>query len=137
MVGNFRKAKQILDTNVTGRSVVAVNGCCYGKTRVADQGDYLKLYGQEFWEFISGNSNLYIDIIKPLGHRAKERNEAFQAEYAKVITCFTGELIADFCTPDGAIFLGNSFQTEFRPRLISRSKSRITRRHPSPGYQLA
>jgi hypothetical protein len=26
--------------------------------------------------------HLYIDIIKPLGHRAKERNEAFQAEYA-------------------------------------------------------
>src|SRR6266480_3393143 len=65
--------------------------------------DYLKLCGQDFWEFISGNPNLYIDIIKPLGHRAKERNEAFQAEYAKVITRFTGEFIADFCTPDGAI----------------------------------
>ena len=70
---------------------------------VADQGDYLKLCGQEFWEFISGNPNLYIDIIEPLGHRAKERNEAFQAQYAKVITRFTGEFIADFCAPDGAI----------------------------------
>ena len=62
---------------------------------MADQGDYLKLCGQEFWEFISGNWNLYID--------AKERNEAFQVEYAKVITRFTGEFIADFCTPDGTI----------------------------------
>jgi hypothetical protein len=68
-----------------------------------DQGDYLKLCGQEFWKFISGNANLYIDIIKLLGHQAKERNEAFQAEYAKVITRFTGEFIADFRTPDGAI----------------------------------
>ena len=70
---------------------------------MADQGDYLKLCGQEFWEFISGNPNLYIDIIQPLGHKAKERNEAFQAEYAKVITRFTGEFIAEFCTPGGAI----------------------------------
>ena len=83
--------------------MVAINGCCYGKTRVADQGDYLKLCGQRFWEFISGDSKLYIDIIEPLGHRAKERNETFQAEYAKAITRFTGEFIADFCTPDGAI----------------------------------
>ncbi len=107
MVDNFRKAKRILGTNVSKQSVVAVNGCCYGKTRVADQGDYLKLCGQEFWEFISGNRNLYIDIIEPLGHRAKERNEAFQAEYAKVITRFTGEFIADFCTPNGAIIWEN------------------------------
>ncbi len=77
--------------------------CRYGKTCVADQGDYLKLCGQEFWEFISGNPNLYIEIIQPLGHKAKERNETFQAEYAKVITRFTGEFIGDFCTPDSAI----------------------------------
>ncbi len=103
MVDNFRKAKRILGTNIGRQKVIAVNGCCYGKTRVADQGDYLKLCGQQFWEFISGNPNLYIDIIEPLGHQAKERNEAFQTEYAKVITRFTGEFIADFCTPDGAI----------------------------------
>ena len=70
---------------------------------MADQGDYLKLCAQEFCAFISGDPNLYIDIIQPLGHKAKERNEAFQAEYAKVITRFTGEFIADFCTPNGAI----------------------------------
>jgi Type II restriction endonuclease EcoO109I len=103
MVDNFRKAKRILQTNIGRRNVVAVNGCGYGKTRVADQGDYLKLCGQDFWEFISGNRTLYIDIIEPLGHRAKERNEAFQSEYAKVITRFTGEFISDFCNPDGGI----------------------------------
>jgi hypothetical protein len=96
-------------------------GSCYGKTRVSDQGDYLKLCGQDFWEFISGNSNLYIDIIKPLGHRAKERNEAFQAEYAKVITRFTGEFIADFCTPDDAIIWERVL------KLNSGSDKRLTR----------
>lgn len=63
----------------------------------------MSLCVQEFREFISGNANLYIDIIEPLGHRAKERNEAFQAQYAKVITRFSGEFIADFCASDGAI----------------------------------
>ena len=77
--------------------------CCYGKTRVADQGDYLKLCGQRFWEFISGGFESVHRSHKTAGHQAKVRNEAFQAEYAKVITRFTGEFIADFCTPDGAI----------------------------------
>jgi len=76
----------------------------------------LKHCGQEFWAFISGNRNLYIDIIKPLGHQAKERNEAFQAEYAKVITRFTGEFIADFCTPDSAIVWEKVSETKFRQR---------------------
>ncbi|MCB1935052.1 MAG: hypothetical protein KDF59_03835 [Nitrosomonas sp.] len=31
-----------------------------------------KYCGQQFWEFISGTSNLYTDIIEPLGHEAKE-----------------------------------------------------------------
>src|SRR5207245_11036538 len=89
--------------NVGGQYVVAVTAPAYGKTRAADQAHYLRLCRQEFWDSISGNPNLYIDIIQPPGHKAKERNEAFQAEYAKVITRFTGEFIAEFCTPGGAI----------------------------------
>ena len=59
---NFRKAKRILSTNTSSTNVVAVNGCCYGKDRTSDKGDYLKLCGQKFWAFISGNDNLYTDI---------------------------------------------------------------------------
>ena len=51
---NFRKAKRILGTNVSLTNVVAVNGCCYGRDRKPDKGDYLKLCGQKFWAFISG-----------------------------------------------------------------------------------
>ncbi|HPK53898.1 MAG TPA: PmeII family type II restriction endonuclease, partial [Smithellaceae bacterium] len=36
---------------------------CYGKDSNPDKGDYLKLCGQIFWEFISGDENLYTDII--------------------------------------------------------------------------
>lgn len=103
MVQNFRKAKQILRTNAPSRNVIAVNGCCYGTEAAEDKGDYLKKCGQSFWSFISGDENLYTTLIEPLGRRAKERNEAFQQEYAKVINRFTEEFISDFCRPDKSI----------------------------------
>ncbi len=46
--------------------------------------------------------NLYIDIIEPLGHQAKQRNEDFDRAYAKVVNGFTENFIADFCV-DGVI----------------------------------
>ena len=98
---NFRKAKRILSTNTLLKNVVAVNGCCYGKNRTPDKGDYLKLCGQKFWAFISGDDNLYTDIIEPLGHQAKKKNEQFVQEYAKVINRFTAEFIKTFCDADG------------------------------------
>ena len=98
---NFRKAKRILGTNRSSVNVIAVNGCCYGKDRKPDKGDYLKLCGQKFWAFISGDNNLYTNIIEPLGHQAKEKNEQFMQEYAKVINRFTAEFIGKFCDTDG------------------------------------
>ena len=98
---NFKKAKRILRTNASLTNVVTVNGCCYGKDRKPDKGDYLKLCGQNFWEFISGDSNLYTDIIEPLGYQAKERNEQFVKEYAKVVNKFTAEFIGKFCDTKG------------------------------------
>jgi hypothetical protein len=61
------------------------------------------LCGQKFWAFISGNDNLYTDIIEPLGHQAKEKNEQFMQEYAKVVNKFTFEFIGTFCDADGNI----------------------------------
>ena len=60
---NFKKAKRILGTNVSSANVVAVNGCCYGKNRKPDKGDYLKLCGQKFWAFISGDDNLSVPVF--------------------------------------------------------------------------
>ena len=100
---NFLKAKRILRTNASAKNIVAVNGCCYGQESVEDKGDYLKKCGQSFWSFISGDDEFYITIIEPLGHKAKEQNEAFQTEYGKVINRFTAEFIKNFCQKDGSI----------------------------------
>lgn len=81
----------------------AVNGCCYGRDDNPDKGDCLKLCGQTFWEFISGNENLYIEIIEPLGYEAKKKNENFLVEYSKVINKFTFKFAREYCDSKGNI----------------------------------
>jgi len=102
MKKNFVKAKKILRSNAPNKRIVAINGCCYGRDNKPDKGEYYKFCGQRFWEFISGDKNLYTKIIKPLGYKAKEKNEDFTQEYARVINKFTMEFAKDFCD-DGKI----------------------------------
>ena len=107
MVDNFNSARKTLRTSGSSATVAAVNGCCYGittkKNRYKAKGDYDKLCGQAFWEFISGDSELYKSIIEPLGHKAKEKNDAFYKSYSKKINLFTLEFITDFCDDTGDI----------------------------------
>ncbi len=101
MLINFKKAKQTIGDSTSLINVNAVNGCCYGKDGKPNKGDYWKFCGQKFWEFISGDVNLYTDIIEPLGHQAKQRNEQFVQEYGRVINKFTSEFIGHFCDSEG------------------------------------
>lgn len=88
----------------TALSVQPVLGICYGKTRTSHmKAGYLKVVGQSFWYLISENKHLYTDIIEPIGYRAKERNEAFDAERARVVNRFSRQFIEEFCDSDGAI----------------------------------
>jgi len=103
MKSDFSKAKRTLRTSNSGLMIMAVNGCCYGKDNRPDKGDYLKYCGQDFWHFVSGQENLYKDLIEPLGHKAKEKNERFLESYAKVINRFTKEFANDFCDDEGQI----------------------------------
>ena len=102
MKDNFRKAKRTLKTNSSMTNVVAVNGCCYGKDRNPDKGEYLKLCGQEFWEFISGDQELYKKIIEPLDKEAKQKDEQFKEAYSKKVNLLTKEFLDAFFT-DGDI----------------------------------
>jgi len=103
MISDFRTAKKTLRTSNSNLNIVAINGCCYGRNNKPDKGDYFKYCGQQFWEFISGDANLYLDIIKPLGHTAKERNDDFNVSYAQMINKFVLEFAIDYCKPSGEI----------------------------------
>ena len=103
MISDFKTAKKTLRTSNSQINVVAINGCCYGKEKNSDKGDYFKYCGQEFWEFISGDKDLYTELIEPLGHQAKERNEAFVLLYTQMINKFTREFSNNFCKRNGDI----------------------------------
>lgn len=107
MVDNFNTARRVLRTSGAGINVKAVNGCCYGRTTPKNyyklNGDYEKLCGQAFWEFISNDSELYKEIVEPLGHMAHEKNDEYEIAYARKINMFTKELTKDFFKDNGEI----------------------------------
>ncbi len=103
MISDFKTAQKTLRTSNSRLNIVCVNGCCYGKDRNPDKGDYFKYCGQRFWEFISGDEHLYTEIIEPLGHKAKEKNEEFMEAYSKRINMFTLEFGNRFCKKNGEI----------------------------------
>jgi hypothetical protein len=103
MVADFKTAKKTLRTSNSKLNIIAVNGCCYGREKNPDKGDYFKYCGQSFWEFVSGDKDLYTKIIEPLGHQAKDRNDDFIKSYSQMINKFTKEFADTFCTKNGSI----------------------------------
>ena len=103
MISDFKTAKKTLRTSNSQINVVAINGCCYGIDRKPDKGDYFKYCGQEFWQFISGYEKLYTELIEPLGHQAREKNEGFMLSYTQMINKFTREFSNSFCKRNGDI----------------------------------
>lgn len=100
---DFRKAVATVKQSHLKLNVQPVLGICYGKTKTSYLRGYWKIVGQNFWYFISENKNLYTDIIEPIGYRAKEHNDDFYDEKAKIINRFTKEFIDAFCEPSGSI----------------------------------
>ena len=52
---------------------------------------------------ISGNENLYLDIIEPLGFEAKNNNDEYVELLANMINRFTREFSDTFCKASGEI----------------------------------
>ncbi len=94
MLADFADAKRRIHTSGNKANIICVNGCCYGRDnkprKFPKKGtDYLKLCGQRFWEFISNDTTLYTEIVGPLGHKSKEKNDDFVESYSKMINKFT------------------------------------------------
>jgi len=108
MRDNFKAARQILrERGVTGK-IVAVNGCIYGKDntfrRHADpKKSYYKYAGQVFWQFISGDDNLYREIIMPIDREARQKDEMFKKAYAATVNEMTQDFTSNFMTSDNQI----------------------------------
>jgi hypothetical protein len=107
MCDQFDTARKRLSTSGSKASIVCVNGCCYGKSREQSEykskGNYYKICGQRFWDLISGEPDLYIKIIEPLGHEAAEKNNEFKISYGHLVNRLTKEFLDDFCDQNGRI----------------------------------
>jgi hypothetical protein len=99
MKSDFKTATRIYRQNKAAWPVRWVNGCCYGKQsrKTEDKGDYIKLCGQRFWEFISGDPEFYFKIVEPIGHEAADRNAEFLAQYELVLDNFTDIFRRNLC----------------------------------------
>ncbi|HVF90917.1 MAG TPA: PmeII family type II restriction endonuclease [Blastocatellia bacterium] len=54
--------------------------------------------GQDFWEFVSGDANLYREIIVPIDKEAKEKDENFKRAYNAKVNEMTEDFIQSFMT---------------------------------------
>lgn len=102
MEDNFRNARIALREE-TDAEIVAVNGCIYGKVarplkiNAADANkSYFKYAGQDFWHFLSGDDNLFREIIKPIDEEAREKDTAFKRAYTAKINEMSVELGLNF-----------------------------------------
>jgi len=102
MRNNFKLNRAYLKERGIKSEIVAVNGCIYGKDRSpfkrhidADK-QYYKYAGQDFWHFISGDDNLYREIITPIDQEAREKDEVFKKAYAAKINEMTQDFMENF-----------------------------------------
>jgi hypothetical protein len=100
---SFRTASIVLRQSRQVIHVQPVPGICYGRSRDVDRGDYIKLCGQSFWNFISDDPNLYIDIVEPLGYEAQKRNDAFLNQKTNTYNRLVREFTNEFCYETGEI----------------------------------
>lgn len=84
-------------------NVQLVEGICYGKAKTVITNGILKVTGQEFWYLISGEKNLYKDIIEPIGYKAKEHNDSFLKIKAEKVNILTMQFVEKYCHSNGSI----------------------------------
>ena len=72
-------------------------GICYGNFGTVNNGTYLHIGGQSFWHLISGDKNLYIDLIEPLGHEAEKHDKLFKEEKDNTYNRLTREFMIAYC----------------------------------------
>jgi len=94
---NFSNAVKVLRQSRQVRHAQAVLGICYGQSQTIERGDYTLMSGKDFWEFISGDAELYIDLISLVAFHSQEHNERFFLEKLDAVQRITDDFAAEFC----------------------------------------
>lgn len=111
LVTKVRNALKVMGQSQHGKNVKFYLGISYGKKKqTLRKGIVNQVCGQEFWYMISGKKSFYKDIVKPIGYKAKEHNQTFKDNKAKLINKLTRELTNEFCDEDGNLLWGKLVQ---------------------------
>lgn len=107
MKRNLKLARRMIRRELGKKEIITVNGCMYGRdnrphkvNKKDPELSYYKICGQQFWELISGDDQLYKKIVQPLDKEAKKRDEIFKKLYIKKINEMTKGVVNLFCTKD-------------------------------------
>jgi hypothetical protein len=100
---NFKNAVRIVKQSKQTGQVQPTLGICYGKFKTVDNGEYLHIGGQSFWHLLSGDPELYVDIVEPLGHEAENHEKLFAEKKDNTFNRLTREFTLDYCDTSGAI----------------------------------
>jgi type II restriction endonuclease EcoO109I-like protein len=100
---NFRTAVKVLRQSKHAGQLQPTLGICYGNFKTRDNGEYLHIGGQSFWHLISGDRNLYIDLIEPIGYRAERHDEMFKKQKDGMYNRMIREFTIAYCDANGTI----------------------------------
>jgi len=108
MKNNFKKARELFRADGWAGEVICVNGCIYGKdgrphkVNTDPEKTYYKYCGQEFWDLVSGDPDLYQKIIVPLDREVKKRDDRFKELCTAASNRLTKDLLDNFSN-DGVL----------------------------------
>jgi hypothetical protein len=103
LTDNFRRAIKVLSPNKDIKHIQPVLGQCYGRAPTVNAGVYVRYTGQAFWHFLSGERELYIELIEPIGRQAKAENDEISRKRAALANRLEAEFISEFCTDEYSI----------------------------------
>lgn len=100
---NFKQAVVVQKQAHSGFIIQPVLGICYGKSPTVDNGIYIRIAGQNFWEFLSGQSNLYETIMTLIGQRTDLFQRNFLVKRTELKNRLIQEFIENFADQDASI----------------------------------
>jgi len=94
---HFIDAVKVLKQSKHSGELQPTLGICYGRSQTKNNGSYLRIAGQNFWNLLSGDLDLYTSIIEPLGFDAQKHDDLFKEQKGSSLNRMTGEFITHFC----------------------------------------
>ena len=95
--GEFKKATAVLRQGGRGLNVRCIEGICYGKSEIKDEGSHLRVVGRCFWEEISDWNGTADAVMELLGkHAGNGLNRAQEKAHDRMV-CFLrdSEIVRD------------------------------------------